>query len=338
VTAATTIVIPARGAGAQLIPLLRALEEQSGPGRSLPVIVSDDASPEPLEQQLAGLAPTGLELRFVRGATNGGPGAARNRGLALVATPWVTFVDADEVPAAGWLARLDELLADPDAADVIAGRVAIPSAASPFEHATEAAADAEQYVAGNVTFRAEQLRADGAFDERYYDARRSLHFREDADLRFRLEAAGRQIQYDAGLVVDHPPLPASFWTPVRLARRYYFDPLLAREHPERFRAFVRSRRAGPFGLRRARHDAALIYAGGLCLTATALAGRRPSAARAGAAAAVAGWGLNVAALAWRRRLRPGDVPALAALGGAVPLVYLWHFYRGVRDFRHHPRF
>jgi mycofactocin glycosyltransferase len=334
----TTVVVPAHGAAAQLIPLLRALDEQAGAPGSLPVIVSDDASPEPLEEQLAELALPALALTFVRSASNGGPGAARNRGLARVATPWVTFVDADEVPAAGWLARLEELLADPEAADVIAGRVAVPSAASPFEHATEAVADDEQYVAGNVTFRTQRLRADGGFDERYYDARRRLHFREDADLRFRLEAAGRRISYHPELVVDHPPLPASIWTPVSLSRRYYFDPLLAREHPDRFRSFVRTRRVGPLGLRRARHDAALVYAGGLTLTVAGLAGRRPALARLGAVAAATGWALNATALAWRRRLRARHVAPLAALAGAVPLVYLWHFYRGVRDFRHHPRF
>jgi len=333
-----TVVVPAHGDAAQLLPLLRALDAEASDGAPLSVIVSDDASPQPLERGLAGATFPALALAFVRDARNGGPGAARNRGLARVTTPWVAFVDADEVPAAGWLERLEERIREPGAADAIAGRVAIPTAASPFEHATEAVADADQYVAGNVTFRTDELRAVGGFDERYYDPRRRLHFREDADLRFRLEAAGRRLAYDAELVVDHPPLPASRWTPARLARRYYFDPLLAREHPDRFRSFVRARRVGPVPLRRARHDAARLYAGGVALTAAGLAARRAPVARAGAATAAAGWGLNVAALAWRRRVQPRDVPALAALAAVVPAVYLWHFYRGVRDFRHHPRF
>jgi glycosyltransferase involved in cell wall biosynthesis len=338
VSRAVTVVVPAHGAAAQLLPLLRALDAEARAGAPLPVIVSDDASPRPLELALAEAEFPALALAFVRGARNGGPGAARNRGLARVTTPWVAFVDADEVPAAGWLERLEARICAPDAADVIAGRVAIPTAASPFEHATEAIADADQYVAGNVTFRTDGLRALGGFDERYYDPRRRLHFREDADLRFRLEAAGRMLAYDPDLVVEHPPLPASPWTPARLARRYYFDPLLAREHPDRFRSFVRARRAGPVPLRRARHDAALLYAGGLALATAGVAARRAAPARAGAAAAAAGWALNVAALAWRRRVRATHAPALAALGAVVPLVYLWHFYRGVRDFGHHPRF
>jgi glycosyltransferase involved in cell wall biosynthesis len=333
----TTVVIPAHGPVEQLLPLLRALDAQARAGAPLRVIVSDDASPAPLGPAVASETLPGLALSVERGRGNGGPGAARNRGLARVDTPWVSFLDADEIPAPDWLARLEARLADP-AVDVVCGRVAIPSAASPFEHATDVAVDAQQYGAGNVTFRTGVLRAVGGFDERYYDLRRRLHFREDADLRFRLEADGRTFAYDPGLLVYHPPLPASTWAPVRLARRYYFDPLLAREHPDRFREFVGARRAGPVGLRRARHDAALVYAGGLAVAAAGFAGRRPAAARAGTAAAVAGWALNVAALTWRRRVRPEHAPALGLLAGVVPLVYLRHFYRGVRDFRHHPRF
>ena len=301
-----TVAIPAHGHPEVVLELLRALAAPQRSGERLPVIISDDASPQPLEPVLRPGCPAALDLRVVRDERNGGPGAARNRALALVDTEWVAFIDADELPAPGWLDRLLELVSAPDAADVIVGRVEIPSAAGPFEHATEANTEEQQYVAGNVAFRTAQLRADGGFDERFYDAARRLHFREDAELRFRLEAAGRSVTYAPDLVVVHPPLPASLLGPAKLARRYYFDPLLSREHPERFREFVRSRRVGPIGLRRARHDSALVFAaGGLLALAGLATGSRP-AARAGLAA-------------------------------VTPLVYLWHFYRGVIAFRHHPR-
>jgi glycosyltransferase involved in cell wall biosynthesis len=338
VSAATTVVVPAHGPADQVLRLLRALSAQAVVQEPVDVIVSDDASPAPLGPPLEAAALPGLRLTVVRTERNGGPGAARNRALERVTTPWVSFIDADEVPAAGWLARLRAHLREPGAADVITGRVAMPTEASPFEHATEAVADDEQFVAGNVTFRTDRLREAGGFDERYYDVGRKLHFREDADLRFRLEALGRRLAYDPDLVVEHPPLPASLWTPARLARRYYFDPLLAREHPERFRRFVRSRRVGPIPLRRARHDAALLYVGGLAAVAGGAATGSRAVARAGAGAVAAGWAANVAALAWRRRLRPAHLPGLAVLGAVVPVVYLWHFLRGVLAFRHLPRF
>jgi glycosyltransferase involved in cell wall biosynthesis len=334
----TTVAVPAHGPAEQVLPLLRALSAQADPAAPLPVIVSDDASPAPLAPALEGAGLPGLVLTVVRSERNAGPGAARNRALERVTTPWVSFLDADEVPAGDWLARLLAHLGSPEPADVVTGIVRMPADPSPFEHATEVAVDAEQFGAGNITFRTERLRAAGGFDERYYDAARKLHFREDADLRFRLEARGLRLAYDPGLVVEHPPLAASFWTQARLARRYYFDPLLSREHPARFRRFVRSRRVGPVPLRRARHDAALLYAGGLALGAAGAVTRSRGIARAGACAATAGWAANLGALAWRRRLRPGHVPGLAVLAAVVPLVYLWHFARGVLRFRHLPRF
>jgi glycosyltransferase involved in cell wall biosynthesis len=337
--AAVTVAIPAHGSPAQVLELLRALAAQvpAGGGGRLPVVVADDCSPEALAPVLEAAAPAELELRVVRTARNGGPGAARNRALDEVATPWVAFIDADELPGAGWLERLRQLIADPDGVDVIVGRVAIPTAAGPFEHATEAIAEEQQYVAGNVVFRTPALRDDGGFDERFYDPSRRLHFREDAELRFRLEAAGRRFVYAPDLVVEHPPLPSSVLAPARLARRYYFDPLLAREHPERFRAFVRSRRVGPVPLRRARHDAALLFAGGgLAAVVGSAAGAR-SLRRAGLAGLLAGWALNAAALGWGRRVRARHVVPMAGLAAVTPLVYLWHFYRGVLTFRHLPR-
>ncbi|MCB1018018.1 MAG: hypothetical protein KDB10_23230, partial [Acidimicrobiales bacterium] len=183
----------------------------------------------------------------------------------------------------------------------------------------------------------EVLRAVGGFDERFYDPARRVHFREDAELAFRLEAEGRRFAYEPELLVVHPPLPPSFWTPVKLARRYYFDPLLSREHPEAFRALNRSRMLGPVTLRRARHDAAVTFAAGAGLTAVGLATRRPGVARAGLAALLVGWLANVVALAWRKEVRPRDVVPVVAVATLVPWAYLASYWRGVVHFRHRPR-
>jgi glycosyltransferase involved in cell wall biosynthesis len=332
-----TVVVPAHGTPGPLSSLLRALDGQARGGKALNVIVSDDASPRPLADEVDTRSLRGLDLRFVRSESNGGPGAARNRGLAEVRTGWVAFIDADELPTAGWLERLEEIVTGPEPPDVIAGRVEVPRDFGPFEHATEAAADEEQYVAGNVAFRTHQLVEDGGFDERFYDAGRGLHFREDAELRFRLEAARRRFAYVPELIVTHPPLPRSWRIPLRLARRYYFDPLLSREHPGRFRAHVRARRVGFLPLRLARHLAAHVYLAGAVAGAAGLVLGEPLVAALGGAVFLAGWGLNVAALAFGRRVRLRDLLPLAAAGALVPLVYLWSYYRGVIAFGHRAR-
>ena len=234
--ALVTLVVPVRGTLDIVVPLLDALEPQvAAAGTTLAVIVVDDANDVPLAEHLADRAYQHLTLQVVRRAVNGGPGASRNTGFALVDTPWVAFLDADVVPAVDWLERLGALVEVPDPPDVIEGRMAVGGhePATPFAHATEAVPP-EQRVAANLIFRSQVLRDAGGFDERFYDPVRRVHFREDAELAFRLEAEGRRFAYEPELLVVHPPLPPSFWTPVKLSRRYYFDPLLSREHPDAF--------------------------------------------------------------------------------------------------------
>ena len=100
---------------------------------------------------------------------------------------------------------------------------------------------------------------------------------------------------------------------------------------------MRSRTVGPIGLRRARHDTALLFAAGAAATGAGLATGSRGLARGGAIALLAGWAAQFFALGWRRQVRPEHVAPLALLSAITPLVYLWHFYRGVVAFRHHPR-
>jgi len=334
-----TIVVPAHGEADILEPLLVALDEQAAArGARLPVVVADDASAIPLSRGLMATDRPHLDVRVVRREVNGGPGAARNAGLAEVTTPWVAFLDADTVPTPRWLAGLEGRLAGAGAPDVIEGRTRIPGdrPVTPFTHATEAAPPA-QHVAGNVAYRTDVLRAAGGFDERFYDRSRRLHFREDAELAFRLEERGARFTYEPDLVVDHPPLPESYWTPVRLARRYYFDPLLARRHPEAFRNLNAERRVGPVSLRRARHVAALLMAGSAAGVVAGRASGRAGLTRVSLAGLAAAWAANVVATGWRRTVRPRDVVPLVGVSALVPWVYLWNYWRGVRRFRCRPR-
>lgn len=331
-----TLVVPAHGPASLLAPLLDSLADQVD-GRVASVVVSDDASPVPLEPAIREQAGERLPLHVVRSERNGGPGAARNRGLALVDTPWVAFLDADTVPDRGWVARLLDVLADDDA-DVVEGRTVMGGGepVTPFTHATEAAPPA-QHVAGNVAFRTDVLRSAGGFDERFYDVGRKLHFREDAELAFRLEDAGARFRYDPALLVHHPPLPASFWSPVRLARRYYFDALLDRLHPERFRRLNRTRRIGPVSLRLARHLAAVAFVAGTVATIAGALTGLPVVLAAGVAVLLVAWVANAVALSWRRQVRPGHLLPLVAASALVPWVYLWHHWLGAVRFRHRPR-
>lgn len=329
-----TLIVPFHGSIDLLAPLLRALDDQTL--EDLPrVIVSDDASPDPVDAGVRELGLRRVRVEVVRSERNGGPGAARNRALSLVDTPWVAFLDGDEVPETNWFERLVADLERTDA-DVVEGVIRTEGEVTPFTHATEAGPP-DRHVGGNVAFRTELLESVGGFDERYYDVERRLHFREDADVTFRLEKAGARYDFDPDLVVHHPPLEASFWTPVKLARRYYFDALLAREHPQEFAAMHSLRRVGPVSLRGARHHAASAFVLAVVLiVAGALLSHR-GLRRSGAALLAVSWPANVVALCWKRRVRPADVLPVITAAALTPFSYVYHHWRGVVTFRHRPR-
>ncbi len=334
-----SVVIPVHNPDGSLQRLVEGIDAQARAQECIvALVVSDDGSPMSAVQSCLAILDTGaVDLQVVRSNTNRGPGAARNLGLAEVRTPWVVFMDADMVPGPGWLGRLLELAADPDAPDGVEGRVEVPLAdrATPFTHATDLSGPGG---AGNVAYRTEVLRAQGGFDERYFDARRGLHFREDTALHFAMVAAGRRVEWRSDIVAIHPPLPASYIGPVRLARRYYFDPLLSREHGQAFSAMTRARSFGGISLRRARHDFAVLEATGLILSVGGVLLGRRRVRHLGLAAVVVAWPANAAALAWKRQVRPRDAPALAAIALVAPMVYLWHHTRGVIAFRHRPHY
>ena len=108
-----SVVIPVRAAGSATVERLAALVASLAP---LCTIVVDDASPQSF------LVPGATVTRRTE---NGGPGAARNTGLALVTTPFVAFVDDDVSVTADDVLRLTGHFADPNVA-FVAPRVVTP--------------------------------------------------------------------------------------------------------------------------------------------------------------------------------------------------------------------
>jgi len=168
------------------------------------VIVVDDAGTPPL------VAKPGQ--RVIRLATNQGPGAARNAGLAEVTTPLVAFVDTDVDLDDDWLDALLPHFGDAQVA-LVAPRVASTDAASTlaqYEYARSpldlgpepgriAPGTRISYVpAAALLARADALRAIGGFDE-------TLRTGEDVDMVWRLVDAGHRCRYEPASTVHHYP-------------------------------------------------------------------------------------------------------------------------------------
>src|SRR5205085_10783560 len=99
-----TVIIPVRDRAAGLDRCLAAL------GGTYPVVVVDDGSRDPAAVARI-CARHGAWLR--RRPSPGGPGPARNDGLALVTTSLAAFIDSDCVAGPGWITRLAAHFADP---------------------------------------------------------------------------------------------------------------------------------------------------------------------------------------------------------------------------------
>jgi mycofactocin system glycosyltransferase len=174
----------------------------------LRTIVVDDASAPPLGH-VAGATVIRLDV-------NGGPGAARNAGLAQVTTPLVAFLDDDvlvgDMPAqgTGWLTPLLAHFADPTVALVAPRVTGAPGTGalaryeeghSPLDLGAEpariAAGTRVSYVpAAALLCRTDAVRALGGFAA-------ELRVGEDVDLVWRLADAGHRCRYEPASVVAH---------------------------------------------------------------------------------------------------------------------------------------
>ncbi|HEY7915961.1 MAG TPA: mycofactocin biosynthesis glycosyltransferase MftF [Acidimicrobiales bacterium] len=232
--ASVTVVLPVRD---RIQALDRCL---ASVGTGIPVVVVDDASGDP-----GAVAEVCRRhgARLIARTVNGGPGVARNDGVAVVGTDLVAFVDSDCTVPAEWLRQLTWMFDDPCLGAVAprvrpdpAGPPAVGSALSRFTGArsaldmgpdpSEVGPDRPvRYVpAAALVVRRAALAA--GFDP-------DLRVGEDVDLVWRLLDAGWRVRYEPSAVVWHRE-PSSW--PALLARRYQYGTSagpLARRHPGR---------------------------------------------------------------------------------------------------------
>ena len=276
-----TVVIPARDRLAHLDRCLTAL------GRTYPVVVVDDGSRQ--ADEMAGLCRQhGATL--IRRSSSGGPGPARNDGLARVSTPLVAFLDSDCEAGPEWITSLAAHFADPLVAAVAprvrpitgpgsAGRylgARAPLDMGPQEGRVLPLTRLSYVPTAALLVRRAALGA-GPFDA-------DLRYGEDVDLVWRLAEAGWRVRYDPAASISHAE-PAT-WGRV-LGRRFRYGNSaapLARRHPGKVPPLVLQ--AWP------------------ALAVAALLARRP-------AAALAAYGAGTGQLV--RLLRGWDVPPKGVL-------------------------
>jgi mycofactocin system glycosyltransferase len=203
-----TVVIPVRDRYGELARCLEGLREAAALlGDSAPaVVVIDDCSAHP--EAIAAIA-SGGGARVIRRPVNGGPGAARNTGLAAVSTELVAFLDSDCVPAPGWLDWLLVHFADP-AVGAVAPRIVPHEAGSSWLARYEGASSTLDRGARPSTVRpgarvsyvpgaalvVRRSAAGAGFTEHMFVG-------EDVDFVWRMAAAGWRVRYEPAAVMGH---------------------------------------------------------------------------------------------------------------------------------------
>ena len=198
-----SIVIPTYGRPDQLAACLESLEALDYPRDRFGVIVVDDGSPQPLLPYSGALTVT-----LMRQA-HAGPAAARNTGVAAGRGRWLAFTDDDCRPAADWLSKLAERMAQ--APKHMVGGLTVnaltdnPCATASqllvhyiYEYYNRDPEHARFFTSNNLAVPAELFRRIGGFD-----ARLTRAAGEDRDLCERWREQGYGLFYEPAAVVYH---------------------------------------------------------------------------------------------------------------------------------------
>jgi glycosyltransferase involved in cell wall biosynthesis len=238
-----TVVVPTLGRDDLLLNLLKALEAQTLARDRWELVVAFD-----------GIQPTATTARRIESmrarteaaAVREGPGAARNRGARGASGDYLAFTEDDCTPAPDWLASAAARLERDRGVDVLEGATLLPDG----RPARRRDGEGLTWLPTNLFVRGEFFERVGGYCEGFFDARRGVYFREDSDFGFTAREAGARVAYDPSPRVVHPREHRGWLDPIRWARRYEMDPLLASRHPRAFREEIEVLRLGPFRIRR----------------------------------------------------------------------------------------
>lgn len=207
----TSIVVPTFNRSSRLERLLRRLDELHAAGDRFETVVSVDGSSDGTPEMLAKLR-VGYPLTVVMGE-NGGPCAARNRGMNAASGEVILFLDDDVTPRDGLIERhLAIHRRDPQAA-VIGPMLPPAGVTMPPWLAFEAAMMQRQYAlfasglaapthlhfyTANASLRRSFALAAGGFDEKFKR-------QDDVEYAYRLAAAGAHFYFVPKAEVIHEP-------------------------------------------------------------------------------------------------------------------------------------
>ncbi len=237
---AVSVIIPTYNRKEELQGLFDYLDKQTLPSRLFEIIVVDDGSTDDTTAYLKNLIEKGKDNLLFCYQHNQGPGAARNRGMAMSRANIFAFIDTDCRPLPSWLEELIRPFSDKQVGavggaeeympeDSVLGQAIHFCMTSPFTTGGLRGKSGRKLAnyyprTFNMAISREALYKTGGFKPLYHG--------EDIELSFRIKEAGFSLLYNEGAKVHHRR---------RVTVRQFFNQLLkmgevrvtlARLHPE----------------------------------------------------------------------------------------------------------
>ena len=248
ITPIFTVVIPTYNRIDGLKRCLVSLELQNFDHQQFEVIVVDDGSSIQVDRTLLNDYHTFI-LKCIH-VEHGGPSKARNAGIDQASGEYIVFFEDDIIVDKNYLTNAWKLFHDQHI-DVLEGKTVVEG-----EERNVRLYDAEEifsFIPCNMIVRRSIIVKLGGYNSEFYDPTTGLYFREDAELGFRLVDLGLIMMKVDNLIVEHHVQFNTIKSCIRHAQRYYFDPLLYREHPKRYRQFIERKQIMGFTFQRPLH-------------------------------------------------------------------------------------
>jgi GT2 family glycosyltransferase len=246
--------VPTYNRADSLNKCLAALERQEGAEGQYEVVVVVDGSTDGTLEEVS----RRWERPWIRwlAVPHGGASAARNAGIEVARGVYVALTEDDVVPDMRWLAVARQRILE-SGADVLEGATVYPGGSHSVRKLEPPGIPS--FVPCNLFVRRSLFGTVGVYDPAFFDPRRELYFREDADLGFRLMESGANIIQADDVKVTHPRQFTTVGGCLRHARRYVFDALLYRRHPHLYRKMIEVKELLGVRIHRPQHYVAIVY-------------------------------------------------------------------------------
>ena len=227
---ALSIIIPTYNSAKLIIRCLKSLETQTANKSSFEIIIVNDGSNDDTREVLQSfLEKTDLSM-YVLNVSHCGPAIARNQGVLHAQADWIAFLDADIIASSTWIETGLSMICQHPEIGGFEGRTQAcePENITPFTHQT-INLHGGRYPTCNMILKKSLC---------FFYPEYKIPFREDTDLAFSIQEAGYEIMFVPQLLAYHPPLPPRYLRPIQLAKRYYYDALLEKRFPKRYKEDV----------------------------------------------------------------------------------------------------